>query len=84
MPAHPGLAFRTSDIYLAAYLKIAGVDFQGVTHEGTRAFFLFENQEGLDEIKQAFFAGTSKVPARAYAEEIKAFKSMVYGGTGRS
>jgi len=76
----PKSQFRTSDLYLAAYLKVAGVEFQGITREEKRAFFMFADQEGLDDLKLQFFNNISKVAARPYAEEIKAFKALVHSG----
>ena len=72
--------FRTSDLYLAAYFKVAGVPFIGITREENRAFFMFDAQDGLDDLKIQYFNNVSKVPARQYAEEIKAFKAMVHMG----
>jgi hypothetical protein len=70
--------YRTSDLYYAAYLKVAEVKFVGTTREDRRVFFLFEDQDGLSELHMQYFNNVSKVPARAYAEEIKAMKAMVH------
>lgn len=76
----PKAQYRTSDLYLAAYFKVAGVPFLGITREGSRVFFLFDAQEELDDIKLQYFNNVSKVPARPYAEEIKMFKALVHHG----
>lgn len=73
-PAH----YRTSDLYYAAYLKVAAVKFAGTAREDRRVFFLFEEQDGLEELRMQFFNNVAKVPARAYAEEVKAMKAMIH------
>jgi hypothetical protein len=75
-----GTPYRTSDIYYAAYLKVAAVNFLGVAREGRRCFFLFENQEGLPDLHLQYFNNVSKVSARSFAEEIKAFKALTHPG----
>lgn len=72
----PATNYRSSDIYFAAYLKIAGVEFVGTTREENRVFFLFKDQDGMEDLKMQYFNNISKVSARTYAEEIKAFKAL--------
>lgn len=72
----PSTFYRSSDIYYSAYLKIAGVEFVGTAKEENRVFFLFKDQDGLEDLKLQYFNNVSKVSARAYAEEIKAFKAL--------
>lgn len=70
--------YRTSDLYYAAYLKVAGVPFLGTEREGSRVIFIFESSEGLRDLKREFFTRTGKVPALSYADEIKAMKTLTY------
>lgn len=74
----PELTYRTSDIYYAAYLKVAGVPHVDTTREGTRVFFVFEQTEGLRDLKNQFFNRTAKVPALAYADEIRNLKALTH------
>lgn len=76
----PTTHYRSSDLYYAAYLKIAGVEFVGTVREENRVFFLFKDQDGMEDLRMQYFNGISKVPARTYAEEIKAFKAMCHSG----
>ena len=76
----PKSHYRTSDLYYAAYLKIANVEFVGTAREDRRVFFLFVDQEGMEDLRMQYFNNVSKVPARTYAEEIKAFKAMTQSG----
>jgi len=69
---------RTADLYFAAYLKVAGVEFQGTVREGTRVHFVFEIPEGFRELKNQYYNRTAKVAALSYADEIKTMKSLTF------
>lgn len=73
--------YRTSDLYYAAYLKVAGVKMTGTHREGARVFFLFE-EDGVDmrELREQFYNRTSKVAALSYADEIRTCKHLTHEG----
>ena len=82
MPAvetHKG-QYRTSDLYYAAYLKVAGVMLDGCVREEGRVFFVFESTEASSDLKQQYFNRTSKVPALSYADEIRSMKALTHMG----
>lgn len=72
--------YRTSDLYYAAYLKVAGVALVDTEREQGRVFFLFENQDTstIHRLKNQYFMDQSKVSALSYAQAIKALKGMVF------
>jgi hypothetical protein len=71
--------FETNDIYLAAYLKISGCDYDRRRREGARVFFVFSNKAGsVLDMREAYFAGKGKVVASAYAQELRNFKELCY------
>ncbi len=70
--------YRTTDLYYAAYLKVAAVPFVDAVQEGGRTIFLFEQVEGMRELRQGYFTRTTKVSALSYADEIKAMKSLTH------
>ncbi len=70
--------YRTSDLYYAAFLKVAGISFLGTEREGHRVIFIFEASEGLRDLKRDFFTRIAKVPALSYADEIKAMKTLTF------
>jgi hypothetical protein len=76
----PGDLYRTSDLYYAAYLKVAGVPLVGTEKEKRRVFFLFENLDpaNIQRLKNQYFMDQSKVSALSYAQAIKALKGMVF------
>lgn len=71
--------YTTSDLYYAAFLKVAGVPFLGTEWEGRRAFFQFnQGQDSLRELRNQYFNRTAKIPALTYADEIKAMKALTH------
>ena len=73
-------SYRTSDLYYAAYLKVAGCMLKGTEVEGRRVFFIFEKTEMIPDLKQQYFNRTSKVPALTYADEIRSMKALTHIG----
>jgi hypothetical protein len=76
----PVTAYRTGDLYYAAYLKVAGVPFLGTEREGQRVIFLFEERErgSLRSLRDQYFNDQSRVPALSYAQAIKTLKGLVF------
>jgi len=72
--------YRTSDLYYAAYLKVAGVKLSGTQRDGGRVYFLFEEGDGSDlrELRDQYYNRTSKVAALTYADEIKVMKALTH------
>lgn len=71
--------FETADIYLAAYLKIAGCELQRRRRQGHRVYFVFTNAGGsMNDMREAFFSGRGKVSAHQYSREVMAFKEMCF------
>lgn len=71
--------YKTSDLYYAAYLKVALVPFvEAVRESNGRVVFIFEMVEGLRDLKNQFYSRTAHVPAMTYADEIKAMKALTF------
>ncbi len=70
--------FRTSDLYFAAYLKVADVPFHTTEVEGERTIFVFERVPGMRDLRDQYYRRTSQVPALSYADEIQALKALVH------
>ena len=71
-------SYRTSDLYYAAYLRVARVPWVRTEREGRRVFFVFEKVPGIDDLKKDYFNRTGKVEALTYADEVKAMKSLTH------
>jgi len=75
--ANPG-QYRTSDLYFAAYLKVAGIKFLEAIREGDRIIFIFEEGEAMRDLKNVYFNRSAKVVAMNFADEIKAMKALTH------
>ena len=72
-------AYRTSDLYYASYLRVAGVPFVGTERKGKRVVFLFEDIGApLHDLKQGYFYDSARVPALSYVQMIRSMKSLVH------
>jgi hypothetical protein len=70
--------YKTSDLYYAAYLKVAGVKLLNTVKEGGRVQFVFEDAETLRDLRDQYFNRSSRVPALSYADEIKVMKALTH------
>ncbi|MDB4278591.1 DUF5659 domain-containing protein [Deltaproteobacteria bacterium] len=72
--------YKTSDLYYAAYLKVAGVPFLEPERDGRRVTFVFEHSDSIRDLKREYFNRNAKVPALTYADEVKAMKALTHMG----
>jgi hypothetical protein len=70
--------YRTSDLYYAAFLRVAGVRFIETETENGRVVFVFESSEGIKDLKAGYFNRTAKVPALTFTDEVKAMKTLTH------
>ena len=71
--------YRTSDLYLAAFLKAKGVPFEGSVRFAGKVHFIFDDQEvDIKDLKTQFFSRSGSVSALDYADELRALKSICH------
>jgi hypothetical protein len=74
-------SFKTTDLYLAAYFKVAEVPFIGAEiAEGEHrksVFFIFTYTSNIGNLKKEYFKGESKVVAIDYTNAIKELKGLI-------
>lgn len=72
--------FRTSDLYFAAYLQVAGVQMLKTDRNGSgKVTFIFDTSiANIEELKAAWFNQSGKVSALPYANAIKSLKSICH------
>jgi len=72
--------FRTSDLYFAAYLQVAGVPMARTEKNGSgKLTFVFDvSIANINELKHAWFNNTGKVAALPYSNAIKSLKSICH------
>lgn len=71
--------YKTTDLYLASYLRAKGFQLQDVEKVGRKATFVFANDENevTPEMK-AFFSGSANVEPLAFVDAIRNMKSIIY------
>lgn len=71
---------RTSDLYFAAYLQVAGVPMSRTDRNGSgKVTFIFDTSlANIEELKAAWFNMTGRVPGLPYANAIKNLKSVCH------
>lgn len=79
--------YRTSDMYVAAYLMYAKATFVKVEKEKNaqgkttnRSFFYFERTPGFDKLVAEYFNGKGLVPANDFAAKIRDVKTLTHSG----
>lgn len=76
--------YRTSDLYLAAFLKVSGVIMEGVVKDSVnprRKHFVFENTNMVSDLCKAFFNDRPvKIRPKQYAHAVKDLKSLAMSG----
>lgn len=79
-----GSRYRTSDLYYAAFLKVAGVSYLGITWEDgkkkRKGYFLFEDQgsPAMRQLKAQYFQDKAKVAALSYGQAIRDLKADLF------
>lgn len=70
--------YKTSDLYYAAYLRVAGVPFLEAVREEGKVFFVFEKIDAIRDLKRDYFNRTAKVSALSFVDEIRSMKAMTF------
>ena len=73
--------YRTADLYYAAYLKTAAVEFLGTEpdpKDSKRTNFVFQRPDNIRDLKAQYFTRRAKISALSYADEIKALKTLTH------
>jgi len=74
--------FKTSDLYFAAYLQVAGVPMKRTDRNGggKMSFVFDQTVSNVTELKTAWATSAGKVAALPYANAIKNLKSLCHMG----
>jgi Domain of unknown function (DUF5659) len=72
--------YRTSDLYFAAYLQVAGTPMVKTDRNGNgKVSFIFDTSvTNIEELKTAWFSRQGKIFALPYADAIKSLKSICH------
>jgi len=70
---------ETHDIYLAAYLSVAGCNLVRRYRTGPRVYFVFNNPAGsISDLRQSYYSGSAVVKAHDLAQKIVAMKNLCF------
>ncbi len=69
--------YRTSDIYIAALLRTANLKFLGLTKNGARGVFEFEDSPERERLILDFYNGHVVQNVRQYIDHWMHFKKLV-------
>jgi len=72
------MIYKTSDLYLASYLKTKGMVLQNTEKEEGRVTFLFEDDGTIKDLKKEYFNREGFIPALDFVDEIRSMKSLTY------
>lgn len=74
--------FRTYDLALASALVSRGFSLAGIerTSHGGRSSFIFDRNEELDQVIQAYWSDRLQVNPKAYFDVLKHIKTRLYSG----
>jgi hypothetical protein len=71
--------FRTTDLYMAAYLVARGLQLVGTEWSGHRCLFCFSMpMEELTFARREWLSGTGMVSGMAYANAVRQLKAAVH------
>ena len=70
--------FRTTDLYFAAHLKAAGVQYVQCGRVDGRPTYWFESDFPIRDLKAGYYSRTAQVDALTYADALKFLKAAAY------
>ena len=71
------LKYKTSDLYLTAFLRLKGYDYT-VDKNRNKLFFAFDENENLLKDVNDYLMGNSNCDALSYSNSIKNLKNFIY------
>lgn len=69
------MEYKTSDIVLASYLRLSGIEIARIEKVGMKGTFVFENVD--DELIQSYDFGRARVEPVAFNNAIKSLTTAV-------
>ena len=71
------LKYKTSDLYLTAFLRLKGYDYE-VDKNRNKLFFVFNETDDLLKDVNNYLMGNSNCDALSYSNSIKNLKNFIY------
>ena len=73
--------YKTSDLYLASFLAMGGIQLIGFQRQNGKVYFSFKKDKMITKLETEFFARQGTVHPLDYADSIKNFKGLLYRAT---
>lgn len=73
---HTDEGVQTCDLYLAAFFVSAGCPIKKTIKNPKRVYFLFENPEIVERLREDYFTRKASIDALTYADNVKSLKSL--------
>ena len=70
-------AYQTRDLYLAAFLLLAGQKLTGTRQTDRIVYFMFPQSPATRQLTLDYFAGNTSVEPLAYIESLKRLRHLV-------
>ena len=71
--------YKTSDVYLADYLKAKDYKLSGVDKNGNKVIFIFEkNEDEVEPMVLEYVNKSGQVVPMIFVDEIKSLKQLVF------
>jgi len=75
----PQEEYETDDIYLAAYLSIAGCVMERRRKIGNKVMFVFTNPAGpIKDLREAYYSNKAMVKACQFAQQVVNMKQLCF------
>lgn len=71
-------SFVTKDLYLSALLYAKGLKLQKVNRQGRVCWFVFEDKEFSEQLRQKFITKEIDVNAKEFTEALRTLKDLVF------
>ena len=71
-------SFVTKDLYLSALLYAKGLKLQKVERQGRVCWFVFEDKNQSDQLRQKFINKEIDVNAKEYTDALQTLKDLVF------
>jgi len=70
-------SYRTSDLYLSAFLKSKGIILQGIDKENGNVTFIFQNDGSIQGLINGYF-NDSDIPVLRYKAALRDLRSLIF------
>ncbi|MCB9758166.1 MAG: hypothetical protein H6753_07105 [Candidatus Omnitrophica bacterium] len=77
MPVQAMGTYRTSDLYLSAFLKAKGLRIRGKNQTGNKFIFIFEDRDDREQLVREFF-NDGTVSITVFKSALQDLKTMIY------